>query len=157
MQAPIVQARMSNPVMVIPDALQPLLKLGEAARAVGLPGNTAEMVHLRAAQINGCGYCVDMHAKALKEAGEADERIFSVAAWREAPYYSEAERAALALTEAATRLADRPDPVPDEVFEDAARHYDEQALASLILEIALINFWNRLTVTVRQPAGQGAG
>src|SRR5918997_105001 len=121
MQAPIVQARMNNPVMVIPDALQPLLKVGEAAREAGLPGNTAEMVHLRAAQINGCGYCVDMHARALKDAGEADERIFSVAAWREAPYYTEAERAALALTEAATRLADRPDSVPDGVWEDAAR------------------------------------
>ena len=157
MQAPTVQARMNNPVMVIPDALQPLLKVGEAARKVGLAGNTAEMVHLRAAQINGCGYCVDMHAKALKDAGETDERIFSVAAWREAPYYTDAERAALALTEAATRLSDRPDPVPDEVFEDAARHYDEQTLASLIIEIALINFWNRLNVTVRQPAGQGGG
>ncbi len=157
MQAPIVQARMNNPVMIIPDAMQPLLKVGEAARKVGLPGNTAEMVHLRAAQINGCGYCVDMHAKALKDAGEADERIFSVAAWREAPYYTDAERAALALTEAATRLSDRADPVPDEVWEDATRHYDEQTLASLIVEIALINFWNRLTVTVRQPAGQGAG
>jgi AhpD family alkylhydroperoxidase len=157
MQAPIVQARMNNPVMVIPDALQPLLKVGEAAREAGLPGNTAEMVHLRAAQINGCGYCVDMHARALKGAGEADERIFSVAAWREAPYFTDAERAALALTEAATRLADRPDPVPDGVWEDAARHYDERTLASLLIEIALINFWNRLTVTVRQPAGQGAG
>ena len=157
MQAPIVQARMNNPVMVVPDVLQPLLDVGEAARRVGLPQNTAEMVHLRAAQINGCGYCVDMHARALKEAGETDERIFSVAAWREAPYYTEAERAALALAEAATRLADRPDPVPDGVFEDAARHYDEQTLAALIIEIALINFWNRLTVTVRQPAGQGSG
>ena len=157
MQAPIVQARMNNPVMVVPDVLQPLLDVGEAARRVGLPGNTAEMVHLRAAQINGCGYCVDMHARALKEAGETDERIFSVAAWREAPYYTEAERAALALAEAATRLADRPDPVPDGVFEDAARHYDAPTLAALIIEIALINFWNRTTVTVRQPAGQGSG
>lgn len=157
MRAPIVQARMNNPVMVLPDALGPLLAVGEAARKAGLPGNTAEMVHLRAAQINGCGYCVDMHAKALKDAGEADERVFSVAAWREAPYYTEAERAALALAEAATRLSDRPDPVPDEVWEDAARHYDERTLAALIIEIALINFWNRLTVTVRQPAGQGGG
>ncbi len=157
MQAPIVQARMNNPVMVIPDALQPLLDVGEAARKVGLPGNTAEMVHLRAAQINGCSYCVDMHAKALREAGETDERIFSVAAWRETPYYTEAERAALALTESATHLSDRPDPVPDEVWKNATSVYDEPTLASLIIEIALINFWNRLTVTVRQPAGQGSG
>jgi len=141
---------MNNPVMVIPDALQPLLKVGEAARKVGLAGNTAEMVHLRAAQINGCGYCVDMHAKALKDAGETDERIFSVAAWREVPYYTDAERAALALTEAATRLSDRPDPVPDAVWDEAARHFDAPALAALVVEVALTNFWNRTTVPTRQ-------
>ena len=98
-----------------------------------------------------------MHSRDLKKAGETDERLFAVAAWREAPYFTEAERAALALAEAATRLSDRPDPVPDEIFEEAARHYEEPALASLIIEIALINFWNRLTVTVRQPAGSGPG
>ncbi len=98
-----------------------------------------------------------MHARDLKKAGETDERLFAVAAWREAPYFTDAERAALALAEAATRLSDRPDPVPDEIFEEAARHYDEPALASLIIEIALINFWNRLTVTVRQPAGSYPG
>src|ERR687894_90425 len=121
MQAANLEARMNNPVMVVPGTLQPLLDLAEATKKAGLPQNTADLVHLRAAQINGCGYCVDMHARALKDAGEADERIFSVAAWREAPYYTEAERAALALTEAATRLADRPDSVPDGVWEDAAR------------------------------------
>ena len=157
MQAPIVEARMKNPVMVVPDALQHLLDLAEATRKAGLPPNTADLVHLRAAQINGCGYCVDMHARDLKKAGETDERIFSVAAWREAPYYTEAERAALALAEAATRLSDRPDPVPDGVFEEAARHYDEQTLSALIIDIALINFWNRLTVTVKQPAGSYPG
>ena len=149
MQTPTLQARMNNPVMVVPGALQPLLDLAQAAREVGLPPRTADLVHLRAAQINGCSYCVDMHARDLKKAGEADERIFAVAAWREAPYFTEAERAALALTEAATRLSDRPDPVPDEIFEEAARHYDEQTLGALILEIALINFWNRTTVAVK--------
>jgi alkylhydroperoxidase family enzyme len=98
-----------------------------------------------------------MHASDLKEAGETDERLFAVAAWREAPYFTEAERAALAFTEAATRLSDRPNPVPDEVWEEATRHYDEATLAALIIEIALINFWNRLTVTVRQPAGSYPG
>jgi AhpD family alkylhydroperoxidase len=117
MQAPTVQARMNNPVMVVPGALQPLLDLAKSTREIGLPQNTAEMVHLRASQINGCSYCVDMHARDLKKAGETDERIFAVAAWRESPYFTDAERAALALTEAATRLSDRPDPVPDEVFE----------------------------------------
>ena len=153
MQTPILQARMNNPVMLVPGALQPLLDLAQAAREVGLPPRTADLVHLRAAQINGCSYCVDMHARDLKKAGEADERIFAVAAWREAPYFTEAERAALALAEAATRLSDRPDPVPDEVFEEAVRHYDESTLAALIIDIALINFWNRTTVAVKQVAG----
>jgi AhpD family alkylhydroperoxidase len=157
MQESLVQGRMNNPVMVVPGALQPLLELANCVREVGLSPKTADLVHLRAAQINGCSYCVDMHARDLKEAGETDERLFAVAAWREAPYFTEAERAALALTEAATRLSDRPDPVPDGVFEEAARHYDEPKLAALIIEIALINFWNRTTVAVRQVAGSGSG
>jgi AhpD family alkylhydroperoxidase len=154
MQESVVQGRMNNPVMVVPGALQPLLELANSVREVGLSPKTADLVHLRAAQINGCSYCVDMHARDAKEAGETDARLFAVAAWREAPYFSDA---ALALTEAATRLADRPDPVPDGVFEEAARHYDEPTLAALIIEIALINFWNRTTVAVRQVAGSGAG
>jgi AhpD family alkylhydroperoxidase len=157
MQAPIMEARMKNPAMVVPDALQHLLDLANATRKIGVPPTTADLVHLRVAQINGCSYCVDMHARDLKKAGETDERLFAVAAWREAPYFSEAERAALALAEAATRLSDRSDPVPDEVWEQAARHYDEPTLSALIIEIALINFWNRLTVTVRQPAGSYPG
>ena len=157
MQESVVQGRMNNPVMVVPGALQPLLELANSVREVGLSPKTADLVHLRAAQINGCSYCVDMHARDAKEAGETDERLFAVAAWREAPYFSGAERAALALTEAATRLADRPDPVPDGVFEEAARHYDEPTLAALIIEIALTNFWNRTTVAVRQVAGSGRG
>src|ERR671917_761910 len=157
MQSSVVQGRMNNPVMVVPGALQPVLDLAKSAREVGLSPRTADLVHLRASQINGCSYCVDMHARDLKVAGETDEHLFAVAAWREAPYFTEAERAALALAEAATRLSDRPDPVPDEIFEEAARHYEEPALASLIIEIALINFWNRLTVTVKQPAASYPG
>lgn len=98
-----------------------------------------------------------MHSRELRNAGETDERIFTVAAWREAPYFTDPERAALALTEAATRLNDRPDAVPDEVFEEAARHYDEREISALIIEIALINFWTRLNVTVGQVAGSGQG
>ena len=113
MQASVMQGRMNNPVMVVPGTLQPLLELAKSAREVGLSPKTADLVHLRVAQINGCSYCVDMHASDLKEAGETDERLFAVAAWREAPYFTEAERAALGLAEAATRLSDRPDPVPD--------------------------------------------
>ena len=114
---------------------------------------TRKLVHLRASQINGCSVCVDMHSRELKQAGEADERIFAVAAWWDAPYFTDAERAALALAEAVTRLSDRADPVPDEIWNDAARHYDESALAALIVSIALINVWNRFNATIRQVAG----
>lgn len=146
-----MQARISNPAMVVPEAMQAMLALGKAARNGGAPPRTATLIHLRASQINGCAFCVEMHARELKEAGESDERIFGVAAWRDTPYFTDAERAALALAEAATRLSDRSDPVPDDVWEEAARHYDEQALASLVVEIAVINAWNRLNVTTRQP------
>jgi AhpD family alkylhydroperoxidase len=110
-------------------------------------------VHLRVSQINGCSVCVEMHSHELRAAGEPDERIWGVAAWREAPYFSESERAALALAEAVTRLADRSDPVPDDVWDEAARVYDDAQLASLVLTIAGINTWNRLNVATRQPAG----
>jgi alkylhydroperoxidase family enzyme len=92
--------------------------------------------------------------EAVKKAGETDERLFAVAAWREAPYWTSAERAALALTEAVTRLADRADPVPDEIWEEATRHYDEKGLAAIILMIAMTNLFNRVNVTIRQGAGQ---
>jgi AhpD family alkylhydroperoxidase len=109
---------------------------------------------LRASQINGCGVCVDMHPRMMKRIGETDERLHAVAAWRDTPYFTDAERAALALTEAATRLSDRDDAVPDAVWAEAARHYDETALAALTLAIATINVWNRLNVMTRQVAGE---
>ncbi len=115
---------------------------------------TRKLVHLRASQINGCSVCVDMHAHELKKAGESDKRIFAVGAWREAPYFNDTERAALALAEAATRLADRDDPVPDKVWNEAARHYNEEALAALVTQIAMINFWNRINAATGQIAGQ---
>ncbi|MGZ4232884.1 MAG: carboxymuconolactone decarboxylase family protein [Solirubrobacteraceae bacterium] len=130
--------------------MQALLKLDGATRQAGLPATTISMLQLRAGQINGCSGCVDIHSRELKAAGEPDKRIFMVAAWRETPYFTEAERAALALTEAVTRLADRPDPVPDEVWDEAARHYDEAQLAALVLSIGAINTWNRLDVATRQ-------
>ncbi len=154
MQTVRVQQRMPNPVMIVPDAMRAMLALGKSAKNAGVPPSTALFVHLRASQINGCAVCVDMHSRELKRAGEADERIFAVAAWRDAPWFTDAERAALALTEAATRLSDRTDPVPDEIWEEAAQHYDEPALAALIIEIATINVWNRLNVATGQVAGQ---
>ncbi len=148
-----MQARMSNPVMIFPDAMKALRALGVSAEKGGVPERTLQLVHLRASQINGCGVCVDMHARLAKKAGETDDRLFAVSAWRDTPYFTDAERAALALTEAVTRLDDRPDPVPDEIWQEAARHYDEPALAALVIQIALINVWNRLNVATRQVAG----
>jgi len=142
--------------MIIPEAMKALHAPGASAEKGGVPPRTRDLVQLRASQINGCSVCVDMHARDLKRAGETDERLFAVAAWRDAPYFSEAERAALALTEAVTRLSDRPDPVPDEIWDEAARHYDEHALAGLLLSIGLINIWNRLNVSTRQVAGEWA-
>lgn len=148
-----MEPRMTNPVMAIPGAMEALQKLGAAARRSGVPASTLYLIEVRASQINGCSVCLDMHTRELKAEGESDERIAMVGAWREAPYFSDAERAALALTESATRMADRPDPVPDEVWEEAARHYDESALAGLVLAIAGINAWNRINATTRQITG----
>src|SRR5437773_5291687 len=148
-----MQARMKNPVWIIPEAMQALEALKKAAEKGGVSARTIQLVELRASQINGCSVCADMHPRLMRKLGESDERISAVAAWRHAPYFSDAERAALALTEAVTRLSDRQDPVPDEVWEDAARHYDERALAALVLAIANINVWNRLNVSTRQGAG----
>lgn len=146
-----MQARMKSPVVTLPGVLPAALALGEAVAKAGVPLKTLTLVDLRASQINGCSLCVDMHARELKEMDETDERLFAVAAWRETPYFDDAERAALALTEAATRMSDRSDPVSDEVWREAARHFDERALGALIVRIAVINFWNRVNVTTRQP------
>lgn len=148
-----MEARMNHPAMTVPGAMEALLALGATTRDSGVDARTLELVHLRASQINGCSLCVDMHARDLRKAGETDERMFAVAAWREAPYFSDAERAALALTESVTRLSDRADAVPDAVWDDAARHYDEPALAALVLGIATINLWNRLNAATHQVAG----
>ena len=148
-----MQARMKNPLIAIPDALKAAQAVDKATEAADLPLALRKLVQLRASQINGCSLCVDMHARELKKANEKDERIFAVAAWREAPYFTDAERAALALAESATRLADRADPVPDEVWNEATKHFDEPQLAALIIQIGLINFFNRINATIRQPAG----
>jgi AhpD family alkylhydroperoxidase len=145
-----MQARMNSIATLVPEAVRALIAVSASA---GVPETLANLVHLRASQINGCSVCTEMHSQEMKKAGESDERLFAVAAWRESPHFTDAERAALGLTEAATRLADRPDPVADEVWDEAARHYDERALAGLLVEIATINAFNRLSVPIRQPAG----
>ena len=149
-----MQPRIDNPVMTFPGALEALQNLSASTKRANVPETTRLLVELRASQINGCSVCVDMHSRELKAAGEPDERILTLAAWREVPYFTDAERAALALTEAATRLADRPDPVSDEVWDEAARHYDEEALGALVVTIATINAWNRLNAATRQISGE---
>jgi AhpD family alkylhydroperoxidase len=134
--------------------MQGSMALNAAVRKSGVSATVLALVHMRASQINGCSVCVDMGWRELKHAGETDVRLFTVAAWRETPYFSDAERAALALAEAATRVADRPDPVPDEVWEEAARHFSEQELAGITLMIAMTNFWNRMNLTTRQITGE---
>jgi AhpD family alkylhydroperoxidase len=148
-----VESRLKNPAALLPGAAEAIQSLYAQAFKGGLPRATIALVHLRASQINGCSFCVDSGARHAKQEGETDERLFAVAAWRDAPYFDEAERAALALTECVTRLADRPDPVPDDVWAAAARHYDEKQLAALIVAICVTNVFNRLNVTTRQPAG----
>ena len=148
-----MQARIENPAMTFPGALEALLKLRASVGDAGIPETTHYLIEVRASQINGCGVCLDMHTRELKHAGEPDERIFTIATWREAPYFTDAERAALALTEAATRLADRPDPVPDEVWEEAARLYSEPQLAALVISIATINAFNRVNAATKQISG----
>jgi len=149
-----MQARMTNLAMIVPDAMPALQALGTVVKKCGAPPRLLELVHLRASQINGCSVCVDMHARFLKQAGETDDRLFAVAAWRDAPYFTDAERAALALTEAVTRLSDRADAVPDEIWDEAVRHYGEPVLGALILSIATVNLWNRLNVATKQVAGE---
>ncbi|HWU13223.1 carboxymuconolactone decarboxylase family protein [Caulobacter sp. BK020] len=148
-----MQARMTQPAMLIPDAYKAMMALSKAAQVDSLPEHIHELVHLRVSQINGCGVCVDMHGRMAKKAGETDQRLFSVAAWRDTPFFTDAERAALDLAEVVTRIADKGDAVPDAVWDEAARHYDEKALAGLLLTISAINVWNRLNAATRQVAG----
>ena len=148
-----MQQRMTNPAMLFPETFEAVQSLGASAAKAELPEKTVDLVHLRASQVNGCSLCVDMHARMAKKRGETDQRLFAVAAWRDAPFFTDAERAALALTEAVTRLADRTDAVPDGVWDDAARNYGELQLGALLVQIATINVWNRLNVPIRQEAG----
>ncbi|WLW53565.1 carboxymuconolactone decarboxylase family protein [Streptomyces sp. YU58] len=130
-----------------------LVGAGRAVLESELPVSTQELVKLRASQINGCGFCTDMHTKDAVAAGETHQRLHLVAAWREATVFTDAERAALELTEEATRIADGAGGVPDEVWERAAKHYDEEQLVALVTTIALINAFNRMNVAIQQPAG----
>ena len=149
-----MQSRINNPAVLLPDAMPSLLALNSAVEKSGLSPTISGLVHLRISQVNGCSVCVDIGWRQLKRAGQSDERLFAVSAWRDAPYFTGAERAALKLAEAATRIADRSDPVPDAVWNEAAVYFSERELAALTLSIAVTNVWNRLNIVTRQVAGE---
>lgn len=140
--------------MIVPEAIQALQALGkalfESAEQTGVPNRTLFLAYLRTSQINGDSVCVDLHSRNASAAGVQVEKLLAVTAWRESPHFTVAERAALALSESITRLSDRTDPVPDEIYTEAVRHYEEQALATLIAGIATANLWNRFNVSTRQ-------
>jgi AhpD family alkylhydroperoxidase len=145
-----MKPRIKNPAVIISQAMEPLVALGKIISSGPVPEATRALVHLRVSQINGCAACVDL---GLAKTQETPQRLAAVAVWREAPFFTDAERAALALGEAITRLADATDRVPDAVWNEAARYYDEPALASLVLHVAVTNLYNRLNVATRQVAG----
>jgi len=145
-------ARIQN-AAIQPDVTTGVQHLFKAVYAGGIPAQTLELAHLRASQINGCSACVDAGVKSATNAGISPEKLLAVAAWYENPLFDAAERAALALTEAATRLSDRPGAVTDEIWAEAARHYDERQLGALVLMVAITNFFNRINTTFRVPAG----
>ncbi len=146
-----MQARMRNPALILPDALPLLQQISKLVSKTDIPAKTLGLVHMRTSQINHCAVCLDLHVRTTWFPEETLERVLAVAAWRDAPFFTDAERAALALTEAVTRLGE--DGVPDDVWAEAQKHYNETALAGLILSIAMVNVWNRLNVTTRQVAG----
>lgn len=149
-----ITPRMQNPATLLPDSLPPIMALVKSTMTTDVPATTLELIGLRVNQINGCGFCVGAHVDNAKRLGDTDQRLHAVAAWREAPYFTDTERAALALAEAVTRLSDKADPVPDAVWDEAADHFTEQELAALILSIGITNLFNRINVTTKQPAGQ---
>jgi len=145
-----MKIRMKNPATIISDAMGPLVALGKTLSASPIPEKTRHLVHIRTSQINGCAVCLDGE---IAKSTETPQRLAAVAVWQEAPFFSEAERAALGLAEAITRLADRTDRVPDAIWSEAARHYDETALAWIVLDVSVLNLYNRLNVATRQIAG----
>ncbi len=146
-------ARMTNPASVLPGAMDALMKLGGVISATGLSAELLELVNMRASQLNGCSTCLDGHWRMARKHGASDDKLFAVGAWRHTPYFSDAERIALEMTEQLTELAGRPDALPDELWEAAADEFNEAQLAGLVLAIAQINLWNRLNHATRQQAG----
>lgn len=149
-----MEPRMTNPAYLLDQSgVKGIYALVAATKGQGVPDATLELVHLRVSQINGCSWCLQYGLENAKKAGESDERLISLAGWRDAPYYNDDERAALLLAEHMTRIADSLDPVPDAVWDEVADRYDEKALAALVTWIATTNLFNRINVTTRQVAG----
>ena len=146
-----MQSRIPNITKILAEAMAPAQALAKVADPI-LPAKLRGLVHMRASQINGCAFCLELHTKML-HTDETQQRLLTVAAWRDSPFFSDAERAALGLTEAVTLISE--DGVPDAVWEEAKRHFDERQLAALVLHIAVVNVWNRLNVATRQVAGTG--
>jgi len=148
-----MNTRMSHPAFVVPGAMDALVALGKASKEAGVPVKLLELLHLRASQINGDGANVDRHPRLARAAGEeSEERLFAVASWRNTPYFTEAERAALALTEAVTLIGNATDPVPDDVWAEAVKHFEGRELGAILLSVGTVNLWNRLHVAIRQQA-----
>ena len=143
-----------NYSQTLPEAIRPINALNHYSNHCGLEPELLELIKLRASQLNGCAYCVDMHSKDARSGGETEQRLYNLSVWRETPYYTERERAALALTEAVTLISHGP--VPDEVYEAARAQFDDQALVKLLTGIAIINVWNRFSITFGDQPGSYA-
>ena len=148
-----LEPRIAHPVFAVDGAMDAMNAMNKAISRVRVSPGLLELMSLRASQINGCGVCTDMHTKDAAHAGETPERLNVVAAWRDATVFTDAERAALELTEEGTRIADAAGGVSDETWANAAKHYDDEQLAAMVSLIAVINAWNRLNVITKQPAG----
>jgi AhpD family alkylhydroperoxidase len=146
-----MKARLHKPTTLVPDAMAPIQALAKVSDSI-LPASLRHLVHMRVSQINGCAYCLELH-NSMYRTDETPQRLLTLAAWRDAPYFTDPERAALALAERVTLIAD--EGVPDDVWDEAARHFDEKQLAALVLYISVVNVWNRLNVATRQVAGSG--
>ena len=145
--------RIEKGAFLVPGAVDAVQALARSVMSVGAPPELLELAHLRASQVNGCSVCVNLSWQKAGKEGGPDERLFMVSAWKDAGNFTDGERAVLALTEAMTRLADQIDPVPDEIWAEAARHYDDKTLAAIVLWVALTNLFNRVNVTLRQAPG----